>query len=161
MALIVTVLFCLVAVVAEFYLKIWWAISVLLIPSILILIILSRVIAETWKTDPSLSDSAKDMLQRFGHFYYMPYAATSFSNSSFFIRLTAILIIAISWYRSSFMHYDDGFEWYHSLILAIIWFVFGEVQRAFDPRKSLNDESVKSAHAEIVRWIKKKRSKLN
>lgn len=145
-------LICIAAVITEFFSVIWgWVI--LGIPSAFLLFTLLGVKQKKWQHIIELSETANQMLQKFGHYYDMPFAGKDFSASASTLMFVGTAVAIIGAFK--------GFLW--GIGIGIInWFVMGMVSRAFNPTNFLLDPTEQIAHKEIITYImEKQQSKLN
>jgi len=70
MTQLIVILICLAAVITEFF-SVLWGWVILAIPSTILLLTLFGVKQKKWQYIPELSETANQMLQKFGHFYAM------------------------------------------------------------------------------------------
>ena len=137
---------CLGAIITEFF-SILWGWLVLAFPVVFLLIRLFGVKQKKWQYIPDLSAEANHMLQKFGHYYAMPFANRDFSASASTIMFTGVAIAIIGIFK--------GFWW--SVGIAILnCFLMGFISRAFNPTNFLVDESEQLAHEEIISYIMEK-----
>lgn len=137
------ILVCLAGIITEFY-SIMWGWLVLGAPSAYLLITLFGVKAKKWQRIPELSEPANQMLQKFGHYYAMPFAGSDFSASASTLMVASAVVAIIGAFR--------GFWW--GIGIGIVnWFLMGYVSRAFNPTHFLLDQSEQIAHEEIIAYI--------
>ena len=122
----------------------WLPIAVLI--SIIVITFFS-VKLRKWKYIDELSSDANKLLQNYGHYYSMPFAARDFSSSSSTIQFIGIAM-AIS-------NAVKGFYW-GIAIAVLIWLIMGPIAMGFNPTSFIKDESFRSAHEEIIEWINSK-----
>ena len=140
---IFTIVFCLVSVILSFISPIWsWLpIGLCFVFMLITLMVLKQ---RKWQHVDELSPAANQMLQKFGYYYSMPFAATEFSSSASTIQVAAVAIGILGAFQ--------GFWWGLGLS-AITWFVMGPVSAAFNPSNFLQDSSMQMAHQEVIGWI--------
>ncbi len=143
MTQLLVILICLAAVITEFF-SVLWGWVILAIPSTLLLVTLFGVKQKKWQYIPELSETANQMLQKFGHFYAMPFAGRDFSASASTLMFSGAAIGIISAFK--------GF-WWGIGIGALNWFLMGFVSRAFNPTNFLVDPLEQMGHEEIIEWI--------
>jgi hypothetical protein len=137
------ILFCVVAVITEFF-SVLWGWIILGFPAALVLVTLFSVKLKKWRYIPELSNAANQMLQKFGHYYAMPYAGRDFSASASTIQFAGAVIAIVGIFK--------GFWW--GIGIGIInWFLMAMVARAFNPSNFLADPFEKMAHEEILSYI--------
>jgi hypothetical protein len=95
----------------------------------------------TWNQYEQLSDDAKAMFQKYGHFYSMPHAASDFSAASSLLWKANIALIAVGVFR--------GFWWGLAIGLPTT-FIFAFLARLFDPSAFIRIPSQRAAHQEIM-----------
>src|SRR4030042_2866178 len=109
------IVICLVAIITEFF-SVLWGWLVLAFPAVFLLITFLGVKQKKWQYIPELSDEANRMLQKFGHYYAMPFAGRDFSASASTLMFTGVAIATIGLFK--------GFWW--GIGIAILnWFVMG------------------------------------
>ena len=141
------ILVCLVAVIVEFFSLLWgWVI--LFFPAVFLLLTLFTVKRKKWQYIPELSDAANKLLQKYGHYYAMPFAGIDFSASAVTIIRAGIIVAIIGIFK--------GF-WWGIVICIIYWICMGFFSKAFNPTSFLHDPSEKMAHEEIFNWIDERR----
>jgi hypothetical protein len=89
------------------------------------------------------------MLQKFGHFYAMPFGGRDFSASASTLMPAGIVVAIVSALK--------GF-WLGIGIAIINWFLMWIVAKAFNPTNFLAYYEEQSAHEEIIEFIQRKRS---
>lgn len=94
MAQIITILFSLGSVIVAFF-SIMYGWIIFGVPSLILLITLFSLKQKGWEYIEELSPSANEMLQKFGHFYAMPFAARDFSASATTLSLRASLSLLL------------------------------------------------------------------
>ncbi|MBW1976170.1 MAG: hypothetical protein JRI45_11535 [Deltaproteobacteria bacterium] len=148
---ILVILVCLVAIIVEFF-SVLWGWIILALSAAFLLITLLGVKQKKWQYIPELSEAANQMLQKFGHYYAMPFAGRDFSASASTIMFAGAAIAIIGLFK--------GFWW--GIGIGIInWFLMGLVARAFNPTNFLVDPLEQMAHEEIIKWItEKQKSKM-
>jgi hypothetical protein len=134
--------------VAAFFSPIWrWI--VLGLPILFLLTTLWGLKQKRWNYVPELSPKANEMLQKFGHFYCMPFAGRDFSASASTVMWAGVILAIICLFHR--------FWWGIAIGLAS-WFIMGPVARAFDPTLFLVDDSERFAHDEIISFIYRRRN---
>ncbi|SRR5258706_11703826 len=137
-------IFCLVAFVAAFFFPFWAWVPIGLADGYL-LYVLGGAKRMKWKYIPELSRAANEMLQRYGHFYTMPFAGTDFSSSASGLQIAGIAVDVVCAFK--------GFWW--GLGLAVLnYLVMGPVSVSFNPTHFLKDPSKKNAHDEVIAHIR-------
>jgi hypothetical protein len=140
------ILICLAAVITEIF-SVLWGWVILAIPSSLLLLTLFGVKQKKWQYIPELSETANQMLQKFGHFYAMPFAGRDFSASASTLMFAGAAIGIISAFK--------GFWW--GIAIGILnWLLMSFVSRAFNPTNFLVDPLEQMGHEEIIEWIKER-----
>ena len=112
-----------------------------------IIIVLFGQKTRKWKHVPELSQDANEMLQKFGHFYAMPFAGREFSSSASAFQLSSIVIGIICGFK---------FLWWGVGIAVANMFLMAYVSRAFNPTQFLLDERERIAHEEVISYITSK-----
>ena len=140
---LLVILFCLAALVVEFF-SVLWGWVILAVPAAFLLITFLGVRQKRWEHIPELSDDANRMLQKFGHYYAMPFAGTDFSASASTVQFAGAVIGLIGVFK--------GF-WWGIAIVAINWFLMVFLSRAFNPSNFLVDPIEYFAHDEIISYI--------
>ena len=146
MTQIVVIIVCLVAVITEFF-SVLWGWVILAIPSAFLLFILFGAKQKKWQYIPELSNTANQMLQKFGHYYAMPFAGSDFSASASTLMVAGAVLAIIGVFK--------GF-WWGIGIGVINWFLMGFISRAFNPTNFLVDHNEQMGHEEIIAWITEK-----
>lgn len=123
MTQILVILICLAAVIIEFF-SVLWGWLILGLPSAFLLITLFGVKQKKWQHIPELSDTANQMLQKFGHYYAMPLAGRDFSACASTLMFGGAAIVIIGSFK--------GF-WWGIGIGVVNWLLMGVVLRAFNP----------------------------
>ena len=143
---------CLAAVITEFF-SVLWGWLILGVPSAFLLLILFVVKRKKWQSIPELSETANQMLQKFGHYYAMPFAGRDFSASASTVLFAGAVVAIISAFK--------GYLW--GIGIGVInWFLMGLVSRAFNPTNFLADPLEKMGHEEIIAWItERQKSKIS
>jgi len=140
------IVICLVAIITEFF-SVLWGWLILAFPAVFLLITFLGVKQKKWQYIPELSDEANRMLQKFGHYYAMPFAGRDFSASASTLMFTGVAIAIVGLFK--------GFWW--GIGIAILnWFVMGFISRAFNPTNFLVDQNEHLAHEEMISYIMEK-----
>lgn len=143
MTQVLVILICLAAVTIEFF-SILWGWLILGVPAAFLLITLFAVKQKKWQYIPELSETANQMLQKFGHYYAMPFAGRDFSASASTIMFAGAAVAIISAFK--------GFLW--GIGIGVLnWFLMGPVSRAFNPTNFLVDPIEQMGHEEIMEYI--------
>jgi hypothetical protein len=139
---------CLVAVISEFYsILLGWLIISLPVMFLLVTLFSLRKGAKGMYF-PELSNDANRMLQKFCHYYAMPFAGRDLSGSASTVMFAGVAVAVIGIFQ--------GF-WWGLGIAALNWIVMGITARAFNPASFLVDDSERIAHDEIISYITEKR----
>jgi len=146
MTQILIIIICLVAVITEFF-SVLWGWVILALPAFFLLITLIGVKQKKWAHIPELSNYANRMLQKFGHYYSMPFAARDFSASASTVMLAGVVVAIIGIFK--------GF-WWGIGIAVVNWFLMAYTSRAFNPSNFLVDDRERKAHDEIISYIMEK-----
>lgn len=143
MAQFIAIILSLVAIVTAFF-SVLWAWVVLAVPIALLLMTFMGLKQKRWKHIPELSEPANAMLQKFGHYYTMPFAGRDFSASCSTLMFASIVIAVIGAFK--------GFLW--GLAIAVAnWVVMGFLSRAFNPTNFIADPLERLAHDEVISFI--------
>jgi len=146
MTQVLVIVICLTAIITEFF-SVLWGWVILAFPAVFLLITLLGAKQKKWQYIPELSDEANRMLQKFGHYYAMPFAGMDFSASASTLLVTGVVIAIIGLFK--------GFWWGIGIAIAN-WFVMVFISRAFNPTNFLVDRSEHMAHEEIISYIVEK-----
>ena len=131
------------AVVASFWSPLWgWGIA--LAAEAIILVTLFGVKQQRWNHIPELSALGNEMLNKFGHFYTMPFAARDFCNSAAAFNVASIFLGAI-----------DGFKgaWWGVALAVVNLGVMAFTARAFNPTVFITDPRKRMAHDEVIAFV--------
>lgn len=143
MAQFIAIILSLVAIVTAFF-SVLWAWVVLAVPIALLLITFMGLKQKRWKHIPELSEPANAMLQKFGHYYTMPFAGRDFSASCSTLMFAGVVIAVTGAFK--------GFWW--GLAIAVAnWIVMGFLSRAFNPTNFIADPLERLAHEEVISFI--------
>lgn len=143
MAQFIAIILSLVAIVTAFF-SVLWAWVVLAVPIALLLMTFMGLKQKRWKHIPELSEPANAMLQKFGHYYTMPFAGRDFCASCSTLMFASIVIAVIGAFK--------GFLW--GLAIAVAnWVVMGFLSRAFNPTNFIADPLERLAHDEVISFI--------
>ena len=94
---------------------------------------------------PDLSSEANNLLQRYGHYFAMPFASKDFSASAATSQFAGILIAIISVFKSF---------WLAIIFAAINWFVMGYIAVSLSPVALLAKHPyLQYAYDEVVEFI--------
>jgi hypothetical protein len=137
------VVICLAAVITAFF-SVLWGWLILGLPSVFLLITLFAVKQKKWQHIPELSETANQMLQKFGHYYAMPFAGRDFSASASTLMFAGAAVAIIGAFK--------GFWWGIGIGVAN-WFLMGFVSRTFNPSNFLVDPLEQMGHEEIISYI--------
>lgn len=140
---LIVILICFFAFAVELYF-VFWGWVILGVPFVFLLLTLVSVKQKKWKHIPELSDSANRMLQKYGHYYTMPFAGRDFSACASTLMFAGIVAAIIGVFK--------GFWW--GIGIAIVnYLIMGLVSRAFDPTNFLADPLEQKGHEEIIQYI--------
>jgi hypothetical protein len=144
-------LICLAAIITEYF-SVLWGWVILAVPSAFLLLTLMGVKQKKWQYIPELSETANQMLKKFGYYYDMPLAGSDFSASASTLMFTGAAIAIIGVFR--------GFGW--GIGIGVInWLLMSYVSRSFNPTNFLADPLEQRGHEEIIAWItKRQKSKM-
>jgi len=127
----------------EFF-SVLWGWLILGLPSAFLLITLFGVKQKKWKHILELSDTANQMLQKYGYYYAMPFAGREFSACAGTVMLGGAAIAIIGAFR--------GFLW--GIGIGVInWFLMDIVSKAFNPTNFLDGHLAQMGHEEIIEYI--------
>ncbi len=144
---ILVILLSLIAIVVSFF-TILWAWILLALPVAFLLLTLFGLKRKRWQRLPELSPSANARLQKYGHFYAMPFAGKDFSSAASALTLAGAIVAIIGAFK--------GFWW--GLALGGVNYVLtAQVAKAFNPTSFLADPLEESAHAEIIALLAARR----
>jgi hypothetical protein len=144
---LVTTFFCLAAVITTFF-SILWGWIILGIPFVFLLIMLLGVKHEKWKYIPDLSAPANKMIQKYGHYYFKPFAGRDSSTSAIIVILASAAITMIG--------ASKGFLWGIAIVI-VTWLLMGFAAINFNPTSFIIDPKKRRAHQEIIDYIMEKR----
>ena len=139
----IIILICFASVITEFF-SVLWGWLILAVPSVFLLIGLFAVKQKKWQQIPELSETANQMLQKFGHYYAMPFAGRDFSASASTVMFAGAVVAIIGAFK--------GF-WWGIGIGVINWFLMGFVSRSFNPTNFLVGHLEQMGHEEIISYI--------
>jgi hypothetical protein len=145
---VIAILLSLAAIVAELF-SVLWGWIILALPSAFLITALLGAKRKKLARIPELSELANDMLQKYGHFYTMPFAARDFSSAASTLMFAGAVVAIVGAFK--------GF-WWGIGIGIVYWFVMGLVARLFNPTNYLVDPAEMVVHEEIVSWISKRRT---
>ena len=98
---------------------------------------------------PELSIEANDLLQRYGHYFAMPFASKDFSASAATFQFAGIIIAVVGLFR--------GF-WWAIALAAANWFLMGFIAVSLSPVSLLVESTtLQIAHDEVVEYINSRR----
>lgn len=140
---ILFIIAALAAIVVSFWSPTWgWGIA--LAAEAIILVTLFSVKQHRWKHIPELSAIGNEMLQKYGHFYTMPFAARDFSSSASAFQLASFLLGAI-----------DGFKgaWWGVVLAVVNLGVMAYAARAFNPTVFITNPLERMAHDEVIAFV--------
>jgi len=125
-----------------------WAWLPLVVAALILLIVLICLKFKKWWYVEELSQSANEMLRKFGHFYSMPFAGRDFSCACSTIQFGAVAVGVVGAF--------NGF-WWGLGIAALFWFVLGPAAMAFNPTNFIqNQPGMLAAHEEVIEWVTSK-----
>lgn len=110
----------------------------------IILFALFEAKSRSWKFNPDLSAPANAVLQKHGHFYTMPFAASGFCASAGVCYLASIVLGIIFGFKG---------EWFLVAVAAINTISMVLVSREFNPATFITGPLEQIAHAEIMSHI--------
>ena len=125
-----------------------WAWLPLIAAAMGLLSVLAGVRLKKWRYVEELSPSANEVLQKFGHFYSMPFAGRDFSGACSTIQFGAVGVGIVGAF--------GGFWWGIGIAVSF-WFVLGPAAMAFNPTNFIqNQPDILAAHEEIIEWVASK-----
>ncbi len=145
MVQILTILFSLVVIAVAFFSPLWGWILIA-IPILLLLMTLWALKKGKPKYVPELSPEANTMLQRFWHFYNMPFASRDYSATASTLMFVGAALTIVGLFRQF---------WWGIALGLVNWFGMAHVARGFNPSNLLT-ENGRKVHAEIMAWINRK-----
>lgn len=147
MTQIIAILVSIGAFIWSFFQPVWaWA--PLVMAALILLIVLLSLKLKEWRYVEELSPGANEMLQKFGHFYSMPFAGRDFSGACSTIQFGAVAVGVVGAF--------SGF-WWGLGIAALFWFVLGPAAMAFNPTNFIqNQPGMLAAHEEVIEWVTSK-----
>ncbi len=93
-----------------------------------------------------LSPEANAMLQRYGHYFAMPFASRDLSASAATSQFAGVALGIISALRSF---------WWGLALAAMNWFLMGAVAVGLSPAAPIaQDPAARIAHDEVVAWLR-------
>jgi len=141
----------LVAIIVSFWSPIWaWVI--LGIAEVVILFTLMGVKSQKWKYIPDLSEPANAMLQKYGHFYTMPFAARDFSSSASAYQLASIALGIVCGFKGM---------WWGVAVAVGNMMLMAFVARAFNPTVFITDPLEQLAHEEVISYVMSRQGRPN
>lgn len=143
MGQLIAIAVCLVAIVTAFF-SVLWSWIVLAVRAAILLISLISLKQKRWKHVPELSEPANAMLQKYGHYYTMPFAGRDFSAAASTLMFAGVAVAVIGAFK--------GF-WWGLAVAAVNWFVMGLVSKAFNPTNFIADPMERLAHEEVISFI--------
>lgn len=144
MTQIIAILISILSFVWSFFNPVWAWVP-LVISGLTLLVVLLGVKQKKWRHIDELSEAANQMLQKFGHYYSMPFAGRDFSAACSTIQFGAVGVGIVGAFF--------GFWW--GLGLAVLfWFALGPAAMAFNPVNFIQGEpTLRFAHDEVIEWI--------
>jgi hypothetical protein len=143
MVRILAILMGIVSIAIFFYSKMM-ALVIYLIPVAYLVVNLYALLQIRGKPDPGLSEKAKNLIERYPHWYIYPNVAKDNGAAARMLAFFGIVFAVLS--------YAYTFLWGSIAgIIAIPVMIF--VSRKVDPIRYLKDETDKKAHEEIVSFI--------
>ena len=137
------ILLSLVAIGVAFYSPIasW---IILGVGGCLLLLILIGAKSKKYEYQDGLSPKANEMIQKFGHYYAMPFAGSAFSGAASALVMAGWVVVIVGAFQSF---------WIGFALMIVNQFFCGWLSRAFNPSKFLVDDTERLAHQEIIEWI--------
>ncbi len=147
----VTIFISLVSLVLSFIIHPAWAwIPIILVDLVIYIQLWAAKQKYRFNYIPDLSPEANDLLQRYGHYFAMPFASKDFSASAATSQFAGIIIAVIGLFRSF---------WWAIGLAAANWFVMGFVAVSLSPVSLLaKSPALQIAHDEIVEYINSQRN---
>jgi hypothetical protein len=109
-----------------------------------LLLILIGAKSKKQQYQSGLSPKANDMINKFGHYYAMPFASSAFSAAASALVMAGWVIAIIGAFK--------GF-WIGFVLMIVNQFLCGWLSRSFNPTKFLVDEDERLAHLEVTEWM--------
>jgi hypothetical protein len=98
---------------------------------------------------PELSSEANELLQRYGHYFAMPFASKDFSASAATSQFAGVLLVLIGLFKSF---------WCSVILGAVNWFQMGYIAVSLSPVALVSSQpSWRIAYDEVVEFINSKR----
>lgn len=121
-----------------------WAWSPLICFIAFLLFMLFGVKKKKWRYVDTLSPDANQMLQRFGHYYAMPFAGRDFSGAASTIQFAGVAVGIVGAL--------NNFYW--GLGAAVVgWLSLGAIAVAFNPSNFIRGTDLEAAHNEVIAWM--------
>lgn len=143
MGQLIAIALSLVAIVTAFF-SVLWSWVVIAVPIAILLVTLISLKQKRWKHISELSEPANAMLQKYGHYYTMPFAGRDFSAAASTLMFAGVVVAVIGAFK--------GF-WWGFAIAVVNWLVMGLVSKAFNPSNFIADPMERLAHEEIISFI--------
>jgi hypothetical protein len=148
---ILFILVGLLAIIVSFWSPLWsWLI--LCVAEAVILFTFMGVKSQKWKHIPELSAPANQMLQKYGHFYTMPFAARDFSSSASAYQLASIVLGIICGFKGA---------WWGVAVAVVNMGLMAYVSRAFNPTVFITDPFERLAHEEVISYVMSRQGRAN
>jgi hypothetical protein len=130
-----------VAGVLSFFVSPWLGWAVLEVPLFFCMIVLIAVKRNRLRKYECLSPEANKLLQKYGHYYDRPHAATAFGHFTAALVTGVIALGVIDWYH----------QFYTGICIAIpTFFLCGHLTNNFLPSLIVRTDENISAHTEIL-----------
>jgi hypothetical protein len=146
---IIVILFCLASIIVCFFSRMWgWIILAVPFVYLLSQALIVKFIYR-WKHIPELSTEANRLIQKYGHYYAMPFAGRDFSSASSAVGITGMIISIIGLF----------FHFWWGIALGLTSLGIGNyLGRFYNPSMFLEllSESEKQAHDEIMSFLRKR-----
>ena len=146
----VTILISVVSLVISFIFHPAWAwIPILLVDCVIYIQLWAAKQKYRFKYIPGLSPEANELLQRYGHYFAMPFASKDFSASAATSQFAGVLIAIIGVFKSF---------WWSIVLGAGNWFIMGYIAVSLSPVALLKSQpTLQIAHDEVVDFINSQR----
>jgi hypothetical protein len=135
------------SIVWSFFRPVWaWAPLCLL--ALFFLSVLLSLRLKKWHYVPELSTGANEMLQKFGHYYSMPFAGRDFSSACSVVQFAAVAVAAVGAFKGL---------WWGIPLALLFWFVLGAAAMSYNPTNFIqNQPTLLAAHEEVIEWLTSK-----
>lgn len=143
---IITIVLCLASIIWAFFSPFWAWCPIVLVGLVLLVNLFGLKIQE-WNYVEDLSPSANEILQKFGHYYRMPFACRDFSAAASTIQFVGIVLGIVGVFK--------GFYWGIGLG-ALFYIVFAIVAKEYNPTNFIQGTPIEISHQEVLDWLEQK-----